>query len=261
MQAIINKLSSFERATINSDETHSAYRRFLYGDPSIAVRTRMSTLSELNPERSTRLISTLFDYRFLDVALAQIYGFDSRGQPERLSIPVPPKIFFKSASHWPNMILKGLRSLRECEKGDIGALLTVPDIGDPTTSIFTSLVHRKDVIEGHKIMSNFECTTAYLSLLLKGITDLPNTVPEFKDLVMNMCHGSNLSDDAWEKFFDSMKSVHSFKLPLQFSLTTSPACLFLPSAFMTKDLNRILLVQVIPLLASHVYTHAELVIA
>lgn len=52
-----------------------------------------------------------------------------------------------------------------------------------------------------------------------------------------MFHSPSL--DPSSSFISSLKSVHSFKLPLQLSLAFSPLVLFLPSLIMSKDLNRV----------------------
>ncbi|RXW15762.1 hypothetical protein EST38_g10093 [Candolleomyces aberdarensis] len=147
-------------------------------------------------------------------------------------------MFFKQASNWPNLVIRGLRLLRDC--GDDHTLATCEGPFDATRSIFTSLVLRKDTIEGHKIMASL-CSKVYAE---QGVTDLPSTVPEFQTLISNICKDNGLDADRWEAFFSSIKTVHSFKLPLLFALASSAACLFLPSSIMTKDLNRHLLLQI-----------------
>ncbi|KAJ2911828.1 hypothetical protein MD484_g8586, partial [Candolleomyces efflorescens] len=219
------------------------------------VQRRLTDLSSLSAERLSHLVSHLLDYRLLDVLCSIKIGLQPSGQLERLPIPLPPKIFYKSAANWTTMVLHGIQALREGAHEDraphnssLGSTATQAPLEDshcnaslnPTATIFTSLVRRQDTIERHKILANFECAAAYLSLTLKGITDLPNTVPEFKTLVYKVCQ---LSHERWETFFSSIKSVHSFKLPLHFALATSIACLFLPSNLMTKDLSRLVLIQ------------------
>lgn len=55
---------------------------------------------------------------------------------------------------------------------------------------------------------------------------------------------ADLPVESWDSFFDSMKTVHSFKLPLQLCLSVSPVCLFLPASIMHKDFSRVALIQV-----------------
>ncbi|KAF6755591.1 hypothetical protein DFP72DRAFT_1067397 [Ephemerocybe angulata] len=259
---LADKLSCFEIGVLNGDKDDVALQAYLCADPDTAIRSRMGSLMQLNTERSTRLASILLDYRCLDVVSALRGGFQVAGQPERLPIPIPGKMarppsnsitlrfkahiaqFYKEAGHWPNMVQRGLQLLRKCEQHDRQLLPEGPtNRHDPFTTIFTSLVHRKDAIEGHKIMSNFECAAAYLCLLMKGTADLPSTISEFKEFVITTCRDANLPAESWTAFFGTMRTVHSFKLPLQFALAVSPACLFLPASLMTKDLNRVVLIQ------------------
>jgi hypothetical protein len=62
------------------------------------------------------------------------------------------------------MVTQGIKLLRE---GRHEESASTHSCLNPTATIFTSLVHRKDTIEGHKIMANFECAAAYLSLIFK----------------------------------------------------------------------------------------------
>ncbi|KAJ2927662.1 hypothetical protein H1R20_g9427, partial [Candolleomyces eurysporus] len=217
LQGLIEKLERIEKDVCNSQSTHPL-RSILLASSSTMIEERLRNVATLPPES----------------------GISPGGQSDRLPIPLPPKMFFKLTSHWPNLVTRSLRLLREC--GDDPA----PDVGsstNPTQSIFTSLIQRKDTIEGHKIWGNFECVAAYLSLIMKGVSDLPSTMPEFQQLVLNLCHDSRLHQDRWESFFSSIKSVHAFKLPLLLVLSSSVTCLFLPSSLMSKDLNRHALLQ------------------
>ncbi|KAJ2921689.1 hypothetical protein H1R20_g15409, partial [Candolleomyces eurysporus] len=239
LQGLIEKLERIEKDVCNAKSTHPL-RPILLASSSTMIKERLQNIATLAPERLSSLASNLLEYRLLDVAITLHSGISPGGQSDRLPIPLPPKMFFKLTSHWPNLVTRGLRLLREC--GDNPA----PDVGpstNPTQSIFMSLVQRKDTIEGHKIWGNFECVAAYLSLIMKGVSDLPSTMPEFQELVLNLCHDSRLHQDRWESFFSSIKSIHAFKLPLLLVLSSSVACLFLPSSLMSKDLNRHALLQ------------------
>ncbi|RXW18462.1 hypothetical protein EST38_g7394 [Candolleomyces aberdarensis] len=239
LQGLVEKLEGIEKVVCDSQSTHPLRSKLLASSSSM-IEERLQNITTLAPEKLSSLASNLLEYRLMDVAIALQSGVSPGGQSGRLPIPLPPKMYFKLTSHWPSLVTRGLWLLREC--GDDPA----PDLAaltGPTQSIFTSLVQRKDTIESHKIMGNFECVAAYLSLIMKGVSDLPSTMPEFQELVMNLCHDSHLHQDRWESFFSSIKSVHAFKLPLLLALASSVACLFLPSSLMNKDLNRHLLLQ------------------
>ena len=90
--------------------------------------------------------------------------------------------FYKSAANWTTMVLHGIQALREGAHEDcapnnssLDSSATQAALEDshcnaslnPTATIFTSLVRRQDTIERHKILANFECAAAYLSLILK----------------------------------------------------------------------------------------------
>ncbi|KAF6745574.1 hypothetical protein DFP72DRAFT_1077351 [Ephemerocybe angulata] len=250
LQPLLMKISQREDTYLKKDNRNSqnldflSQQHFLFFDPTVATDTRLASLTNLSTERSSKLVSMLLDYRLVDVLLALQYGFSVAGQQRRLPIPLPPKMFFKAASNWPAMVQNGLQLVRKCNQDDPQPFLGSLDDGrNLIASIFSSLVYRKDAVEGHKIMLNFECAAAYLCLLLKGNLRLPNTVPEFRELVMDICRPVDLPTECWARFFSTMKSVHSFKLPLQLCLAISPICLFLPTCLMSKDLNRVTLLQ------------------
>ncbi|KAF6751269.1 hypothetical protein DFP72DRAFT_1172351 [Ephemerocybe angulata] len=239
VEKLVDKLATFEADVLG--ENHHLHG-ILFTQPDALVKDRLSTLGSLSAERMSNLVANLLEYRLLDVLYYLDRGFEPAGQMERLSIPIPPKMFFKNMANWPNLVSTGLRLLRECGD-DQPEPLCHDQNSDTTATIFTSLMRRRDTIDGHKVMANFECSAAYLSLIFKGAVELPSTVADFQDLVMSTCGDAHLPIERWETFFSSMKSVHSFKLPLQLCLSISPICLFLPTSLMTKDLNRLLLLQ------------------
>ncbi|KAJ2912705.1 hypothetical protein MD484_g7708, partial [Candolleomyces efflorescens] len=247
LRALIEKLEDFEKGVLESDS--HPLRATLQAEPEDMIAERLASLSSMSPEKLSNFAGLLLDYRLLDISGSLQSPPLLCGQPDRLPIPLPPKMFFKQVSDWPSLVTRGLRLLRDCEDDHLSSSYNNPSTNlaqssNPTRSIFTSLVLRKHTIEGHKIMGNFECAAAHLSLIFKGVTELPNTAPEFQILISKTCEDNDLHADRWEAFFSSIKSVHSFKLPLLLALASTPACLFLPSSIMTKDLNRLLLLQV-----------------
>jgi hypothetical protein len=88
-QAVVDKLTAFERG-INS--ANQMTRSILRSQPDEMVRCRLAALSKLPTEKLSNLVSILLDYRLLDTLCAIRVGSQPSGQPERLPIPLPPKI-------------------------------------------------------------------------------------------------------------------------------------------------------------------------
>ncbi|KAF6748653.1 hypothetical protein DFP72DRAFT_853295 [Ephemerocybe angulata] len=186
-------------------------------------------------ERTSRLASYLLEYRLLDVVMALDIGFSSYSRLERQAIPIPPKMYFSLFSDWPSLLRNGLELLRQVEWQDTAGIC-VPGSCDQTATILLSLARRSASIEAHNILSNFEAAAGYLSLISKGLAELPSTMLEFKSFLIRVTNDT--FPEQWDNLMRSLKSPHSFKLPLQLSLGFSPICLFLLSNLITKDLNR-----------------------
>lgn len=107
---------------------------------------------------------------------------------------LPDMQYFKLLDQWPNLVTRGLQLLRECED-DSFTYTTYNAITDPVVSLFVSLVHRKDTIEGHKIKGNFECAAAYLSLILRVIEVSVASIPVYADRVLAGCGQTSQQHD------------------------------------------------------------------
>ncbi|KAG2003769.1 hypothetical protein CC2G_004347 [Coprinopsis cinerea AmutBmut pab1-1] len=146
---------------------------------------------------------------------------------------------FKQASNWPRLIIRSLEILNEYDAAEPG-----PAFKDEnrlaTLALFCSLAHRNDQVDAHKIIANFEFVVPWVTVVYQGIINLPSTLPEFKDLLLQKFSSpdSTIPSESWDRLFSKIKTMHSFKLPLQLALGFSPICLFFPSLLMTKDMNR-----------------------
>ncbi|KAH6907936.1 hypothetical protein BKA70DRAFT_1427768 [Coprinopsis sp. MPI-PUGE-AT-0042] len=195
---------------------------------------RARFIDEFNPERLSKCVSHLLTYRLVDIVLSTEAGFGAFGQPCRLPIPLPQKMHYREFSNWKLLLKQGIASIMESD--NLGELHHATE-ETPIAGILVSLVNRNQLIKGHKILANLECAAMSIALLQQSINDFPTTVPEFRRFLMSLVP-SYQQKTTWDAFFASVKSVHSFKLPLQLATALSPIALFLPSLLMTKDLNR-----------------------
>ena len=89
-QAVISKLEDLEKAVAES--TSHPLQSILLSEPDGMVTERLGSLSVMSPERLSNLASILLDYRLLDVCAFIKPGLSLCGQPNRLPIPLPPKM-------------------------------------------------------------------------------------------------------------------------------------------------------------------------
>ncbi|KAH6902210.1 hypothetical protein BKA70DRAFT_1435370 [Coprinopsis sp. MPI-PUGE-AT-0042] len=214
-------------------------------------------MAESSPETITKLLSSILQFRLLDVCLSLSEPQIPSSQSSRVHSPLPPIQVIDSMASWPSMLSSGLAAVLSSPlEDDIqgkalseafkihklkihqlkGVEAGLPEEGSsPAKAIFTSLTNRVQKIKGQNIQANFEAMALHLNLSMES-AELPSTVHAFQ-LHLSKLFAEGFSPAA-PGFFQSLRSMHTFRLPLHLSLAVSPLSIFIDAKLFVKDVPR-----------------------
>jgi hypothetical protein len=100
IEALVERIHKFEmRVAKRSSDTETVAFRSILDVPNVpAIEERATFFSSMSSERTSKFISSLLDYRIIDMLLSLESGISAHGQKTLLPIPHPKKMILSTHS-------------------------------------------------------------------------------------------------------------------------------------------------------------------